>query len=282
MNQRYSVLIPLFYKDNPIWFSESLNSVVNQTIPPNEILIIHEYPNSKELDSVIESVKSEHSGIEIVDVLDDSLIGSGLGGVLAAGVERCSNELIARMDSDDVSMRDRCERQMKVLVSDPNLTMVGGWVDEFEDSTNDVISVRRVPGTTDEIKRFANVRNPFNHPTVMFKKSAVLSVGNYACLPRCEDYDLWVRMLSAGQQMMNLQEPILFYRTNEGQRRRRKDRKAYDIRRGIKRGMRERREMSLPTYAWTMALDFANYHAPMFLFEWSTKHLLRSKSEDSK
>lgn len=276
----YSVLMPLFYKDNPQWFEESLTSMLEQSVAPAEIVIIHEYENGKLLNDVIDTARVKYPNTEIVDVLDDSLIGKGLGGVLAEGVNRCRYEYVARMDSDDISKGDRCEKQLAAFLAFPDLTIVGGWIDEFEDSIDNIISVRKVPETTVQIKKFSHVRNPFNHPAVMFKKEAVLAVGNYAALPRCEDYDLWVRMLADGQEALNLQESLVFYRTNEAQRQRRKDKKAYDIRREIKRGIRRRGEMGLGEFAWTMTLDFANYHAPMALFTWGTQHLLRSKKEN--
>ena len=137
----------------------------------------------------------------------------GLGIALSKGLKVCKNEIVARMDSDDISLKNRCEEQIKKIKSGYDL--VGSWVDEFDDDCNFVSNIRTVPESYTEIKQFAKKRNPFNHPSVMFKKKAVISVGGYKDLLRLEDYYLWVRMIKNGNKMINIQKVLLHMRVNK-------------------------------------------------------------------
>ncbi len=119
------------------------------------------------------------------------------------------NELVARMDSDDIAYADRCEKQLAVFNTHPEVSICSGIVEEFTTDPN-VVDAKRVPPETNaEIVEFAKKRNPFNHPCVMYKKSAVEAVGSYQDFYLLEDYYLWLRMLMAGYQGYNIQEPLL-------------------------------------------------------------------------
>lgn len=215
--EAYSVLMSVYQKEKAEYFRKSAESMLNQTVSTDDFVIVCDGPLTKELDAVIEDLTKGHPGLfQIVRKKQQE----GLGKALCVGLGFCRNDLVARMDSDDVSVPDRCEKQLAVFAAD-NAELVGGSVTEFMDNISDAEKVRRVPQTNEEIRQFAKRRNPFNHPTVMFRKSAVLKAGNYMDCQGFEDYYLWVRMLGCGMRGYNLQETLVYMRTGEGMYRRR-------------------------------------------------------------
>lgn len=145
----------------------------------------------------------------------------GLGRALNEGIKHCRCELVARMDSDDISYPDRCEKQVMIFSSHPEVSVCSGIVEEFSSDVHVVDSRRVPPETQAEIIKFAKSRNPFNHPCVMYKKAAVEAVGSYQDFYLLEDYYLWIRMLMAGYQGYNLQEPLLHMRAGSDMYKRR-------------------------------------------------------------
>lgn len=137
---------------------------------------------------------------------------SGLGNALNIGFQHCKNELIARMDSDDISRPERCEKQLAVFKNKPEISICSGIVEEFTDTVSSIDAKRIPPETQQEIVAFAKRRNPFNHPCVMYKKEAVKIAGGYQDFYLLEDYYLWVRMLQKNLQGYNIQEPLLWMR----------------------------------------------------------------------
>lgn len=213
-DKAFSVLIPLYYKENPQYLRDSVLSVVGQTEIPSEIVLVKEHDLPAPLQKEVENLLTIDDLVEIRVCHNPDLADSGLGAVLAYGVEQCRFPLIARMDSDDLSLPDRFERQLAVFDRYPETAVLSGTIAEFADDPELVTCFRSLPEKPDEILRFARYRNPFNQPAVMFKKQAVVSVGNYdGSLRRCEDYDLWFRMLSAGFQGRNVKEPLVLYRS---------------------------------------------------------------------
>lgn len=136
----------------------------------------------------------------------------GLGKALNEGLKYCSHELVARMDTDDIAMPERFEKQLAVFKKYPDIDVVGAWINEFEDNVSNIKSVRKLPELPDDIRQFAKRRNPINHPVVMFRKSAVLAAGGYRHFPLFEDYYLWIRMLMNGAKFYNIQESLLYFR----------------------------------------------------------------------
>ena len=129
---------------------------------------------------------------------------------MAIGVKACKNELIARMDSDDISIKERCEKQLKKFQEDPELDLIGSSIAEFIDTTNNVQAYRVLPESDEEIKKFIKRRNPFGHPSVMFKKSKLLEAGNYRSYYLCEDYDMWIRMVEKDAKCYNFKDILVF------------------------------------------------------------------------
>lgn len=210
--KEYSVLMSVYYKEKPEYLKEAVESIQGQTCPTNDFVLVCDGPLNRELDKVIEEKKQEMGDSLNVIRLKNNV---GLGNALNEGIKHCKNELVARMDSDDIAYLNRCEKQLKVFNDYPEVSICSGIVEEFSVSP-DIVDARRVlPEKNSEIIEFAKKRNPFNHPCVMYKKMAVESVGSYQDFYLLEDYYLWLRMLMAGCQGYNLQESLLHMRAGE-------------------------------------------------------------------
>lgn len=214
---KFSVLLSLYYKESALFLHESLTSVFNQTVRPAEIVLVEDGPLTPELYSVLSEFSINHPEIKRVSLERNS----GLGVALNEGLRHCTCDLVARMDSDDISKPERFERQAEFMAEHPDIAVCGSWIDEFIGSTDNVVSQRRLPETSAEIAEFGRKRNPMNHPTVMFRKSAVEAAGGYEHFPLFEDYWLWARMLKAGYRFYNIQESLLWFRTSADVYRRR-------------------------------------------------------------
>ena len=212
-NSKYTVLMSVYYKEKPDYLSLSIESMLNQTIKPDEFIIIKDGPLTPELDEVIDTFVKMHP--DLFNIITNE-VNLGLGPALAKGIEASKNELIARMDSDDYVVDTRCERQLEKFQEDPKLGIVGSYEAEFVDDVENVISIHRVPTENSEIEQFMHRRCSILHPTVMYKKSAVLKSGNYQSVLLYEDYDLFARMvLEHHIKSYNIPEPLYYIRTSE-------------------------------------------------------------------
>lgn len=209
MAENYSVLMSVYYKENPEYLREAMQSMFDQTVPTNDFVLVCDGPLTKGLDSVIEKMQKEHSELHVVRLRENG----GLGNALNYGMKFCKNELIARMDSDDISYLNRCERQLEIFQKMKKVSICSGTIKEFVENKECVENMRVLPEKNWEIILYAKRRNPFNHPCVMYKKSDVLAAGGYQDFFLLEDYYLWVRMLLNDCQGYNLQEPLLWMRT---------------------------------------------------------------------
>lgn len=220
MDYRFSVLMSVYIKEKPEYLEKSLKSIFNQTLRPNEVVLVKDGPLTKELETIVNKFKKAEGILKIIS-LEKNM---GLGEALRIGVENCSYELIARMDTDDICKENRFEEQIKYFRKNPNVDMVGSWTDEFEE-INDQIkvkSIRKTPETQDEIIRKLKRVNAFNHPTVMYKKSSIIKAGNYSEEFNClEDYYLWVRMAINNSKFYNIQKSLIFFRITPGTSKRR-------------------------------------------------------------
>lgn len=214
----------VYSKDNPNYLKLSIESMLNQTTKSNDFVIIKDGCLTKELDDIINEYSTNKMNNINVFSLD---INSGLGKALDFGLEKCKNNLIARMDADDISMPTRCEKLLKLFENDPFLSIAGTNVDEFENDPKTILCSRVVPETDKEIKRFIKRRSPFNHPTIMFKKDEVIRCGGYGPLPRKQDMDLFSRMMNMGCTGYNIQESLLLFRADSGNLARRKSKSYY-------------------------------------------------------
>ena len=189
--EKFSVLMSVYYKENPDYLKKSLYSVLNQTLMPNEILIVKDGELTPELDKVIDKVKKEYPNIINILAFSEN---RGLGLALNDGLKACKYDLVFRMDTDDISKNNRFEEQIKAF-KDKDIAIVGTNVEEFDEEMKKSISIKVVPETSEEIAKYVRKRNPFNHMSVAYRKSAILEVGSYEDVNYFEDYYLWCKIL---------------------------------------------------------------------------------------
>lgn len=205
----YSVLMSVYHKEKPEYLKQAIESIQAQTFPTDDFVLVCDGPLNEGLDAVIAAKQQEMGDtLNVVRLARNC----GLGNALNEGIKHCKNELVARMDSDDIAYSNRCEKQINVFNTHPEVSICSGVVEEFTTDPAAVDTRRVLPETNAEIVEFAKKRNPFNHPCVMYKKTAVEAVGSYQDFYLLEDYYLWLRMLMAGYQGYNIQESLLHMR----------------------------------------------------------------------
>lgn len=209
---KFSVLMSVYEKDDPIFFREALYSVIHQTYPADEIILVKDGAVPKEIQLVIDDVKKQCKYLYVYELKENV----GLGKALNYGLQKCRNEIIARMDSDDISLPKRFEKEIAYFEENKNLTIVGSYIDEFVENPNEPRSIRTVPTGMEEIKRKAVIRCPFNHVSVMFKKSHILAAGGYQSLYLFEDYYLWIRLIEKDFIYANIPEVLVHVRIGNG------------------------------------------------------------------
>ena len=211
MIYEFSVLIATYYKDNSKCFADAIKSVLNQTYLPSEIVIVEDGPLTEALYERINFYKISHAALFKIITLKENL---GLGNALDIGLKNCSNELVARMDSDDIAVENRFEIQINYFLKNPETAVLGGYMQEFSIVNNQKVFLQKklAPLGTNYIKSYAQMRNPINHPTVMFKKSIIEKVGSYKEISLFEDYYLWLRLLKCGFEINNVSDTLLFFR----------------------------------------------------------------------
>lgn len=209
--EKFSVLMSIYKNEKPEYLKKALDSILNQTLLPDEILIVKDGLLTLELDKTLDEYAVKNKTIKFLEFEKNR----GLGLALRDGVVACKNEIIARMDTDDIAKLDRFEKQIQYLKDNPQIALLGSWVTEFSDNENKPDTVTELPCNYEDIKKFAKKRNPFRHMTVLFKKSAVIESGNYRDFLWFEDYDLWVRMLQKGYQAANISEILVNVRADK-------------------------------------------------------------------
>ena len=208
---KFSVLMSIYSKEQALFLSECLLSIKNQTIQPAEIIIVEDGTLT---DVLYVELDFWQSILPIKRIVLVENIGLGLA--LNVGLKHCSNEIIARMDTDDICLPSRFEKQLQVF-STMEVDICGGWVSEFDVSCDEVTSYRKLPETHEEILRFSRFKNPLNHPSVMYRKSVILDVNGYENVLYFEDYHLWLKLMASGFKFYNIQEPLVSMRAGLGQ-----------------------------------------------------------------
>jgi glycosyltransferase involved in cell wall biosynthesis len=204
---QFSVLMSLYEKESPVYLEECLNSLYLQSVQADEIVIVFDGPLPSSLINVVENWKSK---IPIREVKIHQNV--GLGKALNIGLKECKYELVARMDTDDICNKDRFKKQLSLFVNNTDISICGSYIDEFVDNKLNVINQRKVPITSDVIYQKCSKSNPFNHMTVMYKKSDIINSGSYQHLPWMEDWYLWLRLLAKGYKGQNINESLVYAR----------------------------------------------------------------------
>ncbi|MET6759754.1 glycosyltransferase [Pseudoalteromonas sp. NCIMB_1079] len=200
----FSVLMSIYDKENPTYLNACLESLHSQTARSSEVILVLDGPIKQSLMDVINKWK-----LQLNMVLVPLQVNVGLGNALNEGLKACSYELVARMDTDDLCLPERFEKQLAVFKAKPLLAFCGSFIDEIECESTNYIATRYVKEFNDDIIKSGISRNPFNHISVMFKKSVVMSVGSYKHMISMEDWYLWLRLLSSGYQGYNIQQTLV-------------------------------------------------------------------------
>lgn len=206
----FSVLMSIYHKESPLCFDECMKSLWdNQTLKPTQIVLVKDGILTPKLEQVILAWQEKLDNVLKIVALDTNV---GLGRALNIGLEHCIYDWVFRMDTDDICVPERFEKQVNFILNNPNIDVVGGQIIEFENNINDSQTIKSVPINHQNIVKYAKSRNPINHMTVAFKKSVVQKVGGYRHAPLYEDYDLWVRLLLSGYQFVNLPDVLVYAR----------------------------------------------------------------------
>lgn len=208
---KFSLLISVYKVNNSIFFDQALQSIVTSSVLPDEVVLVCDGKLTDKLEQVIDNYIDK---LPIVLVKLENNVGLGLA--LQAGLKQCSHEWVARFDADDICCHSRFEMQINFLQKKIDIDILGGQIIEFDESPDEATAVKkRVPLDHQIIQQYAKSRNPMNHMTVMFRKSAVLAAGNYQHSPLYEDYDLWIRMLMENYRFANIDKLLVYARTGE-------------------------------------------------------------------
>lgn len=202
----------IYYKEKPEYVRECFDSLLQQTVKADEWIVIEDGELTPELYQILDEYTEQNPQLLKRIRLEKNM---GLGLALREGIMHCTNELIARMDTDDIAQKDRFEKQLKTFERNPDLDICGSHIKEFDESINKILSIRKVPLEDNDIKEYQKLRDAFNHMTVMYKKSMVLKAGNYQHAPLMEDSLLWVNMMSAGAVCKNIDDYLVFVRTDK-------------------------------------------------------------------
>jgi glycosyltransferase involved in cell wall biosynthesis len=213
---KLSVLMSVYDKETPDHLRLSLDSLARQTLPADEVVIVEDGPLGEPLDAVISAYR------KILPIVILSLpVHAGLGAALRVGLYMCQGEYVARMDTDDISVPERFQRQVDFLDCNREIDVVGSAIAEFEQDCAAPRSIRLLPAAGSALLRFARSRTPMNHMTVVFRKAAVVLAGNYESCQGFEDYHLWARMLTLGYRLHNMKDILVYTRCGNGMQSRR-------------------------------------------------------------
>lgn len=251
----FSIIISIYKNDKPEFVKRAFESItVNQTVKPDEIVLVVDGPVPDELSDLIDTYeRSKEFYFNVIRLPENK----GLGNALRIGMERASNETIARMDSDDVALPNRSEKQIEYLSTNQECTIVGGQINEFIDEEDKIIGKREVPCSNEDIYSWIKERCPFNHMTVMFRKSKVMEVGNYLDWHFNEDYYLWIRMALAGCKFANLPDILVNVRVGKDMYARRGGWKYFKSEEGLQRYMLRHKLIGFPRYLFNVTGRFA-------------------------
>ncbi len=205
---KFSVSICVYGKDNANHFKTAMESIINQTIPPNEIVLVVDGPIPDSIQKAIDVIQNKCEYLKVVYLKKNV----GHGEARRTGIDQCTHNLIAIMDADDICVSDRFEQQIQCFRKEAGLSVVGGNIVEFVDDIGNTVGIRKVPEEDSDIKQYLKKRCPFNQVTVMFKKDDVLEAGGYIDWYCEEDYYLWIRMMQKGFKFRNVNELLCYVR----------------------------------------------------------------------
>lgn len=217
--ERYSVLMSVYAGEKPEFLKQSIESMLNQTYPTDDFVLVCDGELTDELDEVVKYYEENAECFRTLRFKDNV----GTGKCANAGIATCKNEYIVKMDSDDISLPQRCEICMYLCTKHPRIDMLGTYIEEFDSEDGSYVATKKTPCGNRQIHEYAKRRNPFNNQTLVYKKSLAQRVGGYSGIKRCEDYEFVVKMLAEGAEGRNLNRVLVRYRITEGNYERRRN-----------------------------------------------------------
>ncbi|MCC4410167.1 glycosyltransferase [Limosilactobacillus reuteri] len=258
----FSVLMSVYKNEKPNYLDKALNSIENQTIIPKEIVVVQDGPITDALNQVLK--KHSENFVNTFKIIK-SKKNQGLGAALCLGTSAIDTNWIARMDSDDISVPERFEKQLIAILNDVDLALVGGQVSEFATNINNLVGSRSVPTSEKEIQKFVKWRSPFNHPTIMIRKDVLENVGGYIPYGNLEDYYLWSRIISQNYRVKNLSDTLVYMRVDEGMYSRRGKVSNIQYFYKLRKFLRKQKMISFPEQIMGNAVMTVNIIIPSFL-----------------
>jgi glycosyltransferase involved in cell wall biosynthesis len=199
----FSVLMPVYHKDNPVYFHEALASLVPQLPWVDEVVLVKDGPLGAALEAALDSQRAQLP-LRVVALRSNA----GLARALNAGLAQCSSDWVFRFDADDLCLPERARLQSE-RIREGGLDILGGQIEECDPATLAVTGRRLVPCEAAEIRRYLRRRNPFNHMTVCFRRAFIRGVGGYPDIPLKEDYALWAKAIAGGARVANLPQVLV-------------------------------------------------------------------------
>jgi len=212
VQEQFSLLMSVWQGDRPDFLEAAFRSVVHhQTRPPDDVVLVQDGPVSAELEATITSLIHESPAPTTLLALDSNV---GLGIALDQGMAACAHDIVARMDADDIAVPHRFAVQVPMV--EGGVDIVGSSLLEFGSDADDIVGKRVPPVDSSEIVSYARFHQPFNHPTVVYRRRAVQAAGGYRHLALMEDYLLFAKMIKQGCSVANVEEPLVLYRVGAG------------------------------------------------------------------
>lgn len=216
----FSVLSSIYYKEHPLHFNSCMESIWDkQTLKPTEIVLIEDGPLTPELDQIIAKWQKKLGEVLRVKKLEQNV---GTGKAKNIGLQECTYDIVCIVDTDDIYVPERFEKQIKFLEKNPDVSIVGGQILEFVEDTQNPTGMRNVPLSNEDLRNYAKKQSPFNNMTITYRKSHILEVGGYQHHLWMEDYNLFLRVIAKGYRIQNLSDVLVYARIDNGMHGRRK------------------------------------------------------------
>ena len=213
---KFSVLMSVYYKEEPSFLAKALESVFEQTLKPSEVILVEDGELTDELENVIQKFKTKYDELKIIKNKENK----GLGHALNDGLNNCTYDIVFRMDTDDICKKNRFQVQMEYLNRHPEIDVLGSNIYEFKNDIDEQMRIKKMPNGCN-INKYILKRNPINHMTVCFRKKSVIECGGYVPLLYLEDYYLWIRMFNNNKKIENIDEELVYARIGNGFEKRR-------------------------------------------------------------
>ena len=205
---KFSVILPVYFGDNLCDFRQALDSIYKQDLKFDELLIVCDGPIKKDLNCYVEDLNKDKK-VQILR-LEKNL---GLAKSLNIALLKCKNDLVFRMDADDICVPERFRLQLEFMMKNPEIDVLSGYIREFDPNLKKSTYIKEVPLEHEEILKYSKLRNPINHMAVLFRKSVILKYGGYPDFRRSQDYALWSFLLIKGCRFANLDKVLVNART---------------------------------------------------------------------